>query len=753
MAACSPTRHVPDGSYLLDHVKIETDTKDVKPSDLKSYLRQEPNHRMFGLFRFTLGLYNLSGNDSTKWFNRWVRKAGTPPVIYDPMLMENSRLQMEKAMFNKGYMAARVEADTASRGKRMDVVYRVSANTPHYIGDIDYDIANDTLSRLIERRFSNHSLLKKGDNFDRNVLDEERQRISDILRRDGFYAFNKELITYTADTADHSKAVNLTLNIRPDSMVNGSGYRPYERYYMRKIYFVLSYDPTAADAIDVSNAGVYKNYYFIEGDHPYIHRETLVENCFIRPGLPFSSRDVDNTYTAFGRLRIVKYVNIRFEPAGQSADGRNELDCYILLSEDKPQSVSLEVEGTNSEGDLGFAVGATYEHRNIFKGSETFSTKVRGAYESLSGDLSGLINDRYTELGGEVGITYPKFLFPFLRTDFRRRMKASTEYSVNFNFQQRPEYTRVIWGTAWKYKWTTNRGFFRHNYDLLDINYVYLPHKTDDFLETIAPDNPLLRYSYEDHFIMRMGYTFYCSNLNPSNPVQRRTNVYTLRAAGEVAGNVLNAFSRLTSKSQPADGYKIFGIRYSQYAKFDFDYSFTHLIDDRNSVAFHVGGGIGIPYGNSDILPFEKRYFAGGANSVRGWSVRGLGPGRFKGSDGAIDFINQTGDLKLDLNLELRSFLFWKIYGAVFIDAGNIWTLRAYDEQPGGQFRFNDFYKQIAVAYGVGIRFNFDFFILRFDMGMKAVNPAYDTPEEHFAIFHPDFSRDFAFHFAVGLPF
>ena len=159
LVACSPTRHVPDGSYLLDHVKIETDAKEVKPSDLKSYLRQEPNHRMFGLFRFTLGLYNLSGNDSTKWFNRWVRNAGTPPVIYDPMLMENSRLQMEKAMFNKGYMSARVEADTTSRGKRMDVVYRVSANTPHYIANVDYHIANDNLSRLIERRFSNHSLL------------------------------------------------------------------------------------------------------------------------------------------------------------------------------------------------------------------------------------------------------------------------------------------------------------------------------------------------------------------------------------------------------------------------------------------------------------------------------------------------------------------------------------------------------------------------------------------------------------------
>ena len=186
LVSCSPTRHVADGSYLLDHVKIETDDKSVKPSDLKSYLRQEPNHRMFGLFRFTLGLYNLSGNDTTKWYNRWVRKAGSPPVIYDPELMENSRQQMERAMNNRGYMAARVEADILSKGKRMDGTYRVSTHEPHYIDDIDYLIPNDTISRLIERRYSAHSLLRKGANFDSSVLDEERQRMADILRRDGF---------------------------------------------------------------------------------------------------------------------------------------------------------------------------------------------------------------------------------------------------------------------------------------------------------------------------------------------------------------------------------------------------------------------------------------------------------------------------------------------------------------------------------------------------------------------------------------
>ena len=229
---------------------------------------------------------------------------------------------------------------------------------------------------------------------------------------------------------------------------------------------------------------------------------------------------------------------------------------------------------------------------------------------------------------------------------------------------------------------------------------------------------------------------------------------HAFRANIETAGNLLNGFSHLLGEEKNERGqYTLFNIAYAQYVKGDVDY--THLIrfDRRNQLAIHAGFGIAYPYGNSRILPFEKRYFSGGANSVRGWSVRGLGPGKFKGSNGAIDFINQTGDMKLDLNAEYRTFLFWKFDGAVFVDAGNIWTLRNYEEQPGGQFKLDEFYKQIAVAYGIGLRLNFDYFVLRFDMGMKAVNPAYENYKEHFPIVNPRFSRDFSFHFAVGLPF
>jgi outer membrane protein assembly factor BamA len=230
--------------------------------------------------------------------------------------------------------------------------------------------------------------------------------------------------------------------------------------------------------------------------------------------------------------------------------------------------------------------------------------------------------------------------------------------------------------------------------------------------------------------------------------------VIAIKANAETAGNLLGLGAKTFGFHRNQDGqYTFLDIAYAQYIKADFDITRTINFNYYNQLVFHAGLGIAYPYGNSTILPFEKRYFSGGANSVRGWSVRSLGPGKYISKDGRIDFINQTGDMKLDFNMEYRAHLFWKLGVALFVDAGNIWTLRAYDEQPGGQFKISEFWKQFAVGYGLGFRFNFDYFILRFDMGMKAINPAYEEGDEHYPIAHPRLSRDFTFHFAVGLPF
>ena len=432
------------------------------------------------------------------------------------------------------------------------------------------------------------------------------------------------------------------------------------------------------------------------------------------------------------------------------------LDAFILLTKGKSQTVSVSLEGTNSEGDLGFGIATTYQHRNIARGSETLSAKFGINYESISGDMSGLINNRYAEYSGEVNINFPKFIFPFLKKSFRQKIRANTEFGTSFTYQERPEYTRVIAGAGWKYKWTERGSMINHVFDLLDINYVYLPKKTDSFLDEIAPDNPLLRYSYEDHFIMRTGYSFYYTNKQSSTGIGNvvyQPNIYTFRAGIETAGNLLFGISRLSKqkKDPNAQAYKIFGIQYSQYVKLNADYSLNHSFDRRNSLVFHIGAGVAIPYGNTTILPFEKRFYAGGANSVRGWSVRTLGPGSYNANNSVSSFMEQCGDIRLDMNVEYRAKLFWVFELAAFIDAGNVWTIRYYENQPGGEFKLNEFYKQIAAAYGLGLRMNFNYFLLRLDCGMKAFNPA--KGQERVPLIHPDFKRDFAVHFSIGYPF
>ena len=347
-------------------------------------------------------------------------------------------------------------------------------------------------------------------------------------------------------------------------------------------------------------------------------------------------------------------------------------------------------------------------------------------------------------------------LFPYVKREWGTEHNASSEIALQYNLQNRPEFQRRVLTAAWRYRWNNTNQRVQHRFDLLEVNYVYMPwiSKTfkEQYLDSLGRTNAILKYNYENLLITKMGYTYSYNSLGAREQTYGK-NAYTVRFNIETSGNVLNAITRLANgKRNSAGQYTFCGTAFAQYVRGDFDYSKSIRIDKNNSVAFHGAIGIAYPYGNSDQLPFEKRYFAGGANSVRGWSVRSLGPGTYNGKDKGINFLNQSGDIKLDLSLEYRAQLFWKFSGAAFVDAGNIWTIREYKDQPGGEFRFGTFWKEIALSYGIGLRMDANFFIVRFDAGMKAIDPAY-TGRKHYPILHHDFDRDFAFHFAVGLPF
>lgn len=753
LASCSATKFVPDGSYLLDEVKIYTDNKEIKPSDMRLYVRQNPNSKWFSTIKTQLYVYNWSGRDSTKWFNRFLRKIGDAPVIYNESDAIRSQEEIAKAVQNLGYMGASVKRTTKTKKKKLKLFYEITSGKPYIVRTLKYDISDKKIAEYL-RNDSTQSMLREGMLFDVNVLDAERQRITDYLLCNGYYKFNKDYITYTADTARNTHQVDLTLHLLPYKTYVGDTPKEHFQYKINKINFITDYDvlqSSALSSIEINDSLHYNGFPIYYKDKLYLRPKVLVDNLRFASGDLYDERNVQKTYTYFGRLSALKYTNIRFFET-QNGDS-TQLNCYVMLTKSKHKSISFELEGTNSAGDLGAAASVSFQHRNLFRGSETFMVKFRGAYEAISGLQPGYKNHNYTEYGVETSINFPNFLFPFLTSDFKRRIKATTEFGLQYNYQLRPEFSRTIASASWSYKWIQKQKI-QHRIDLLDISYLYLPWISSQFQEDYIndKDNYILKYNYENRLIVRMGYNYSYNSAGGTlvnNTIT--TNSYSIRAGFESAGNILYGISKMINMRKNKDGeYAILGIPYAQYLKGDFDFAKNIIIDHRNSLAFHAGIGIAVPYGNAKVVPFEKRYFSGGANSVRGWSVRNLGPGSFAG-DG--NFMNQSGDIKLDASIEYRTRLFWKFRGAAFIDAGNIWTIREYENQPGGVFEFDKFYKQIAVAYGLGLRLDLDFFVLRFDGGMKAINPKYKKAKERYPIIHPRFSRDFAFHFAVGYPF
>lgn len=696
--ACSTGKYVQEGEYILDKVAVVSDQSDYNASPLSQYVRQKEKPKLFSLFR-----------------NPFSRK----PVIYDTLQARLSCQDLMTAMQNEGYMNAGVSLYTETKGKKLKATYLLHPGQPFLIGKVNYDIQDEGILQLLHLDQPANQQIKPGMRFTVETLDNERKRIAGLLSDNGYFRFNKDFIHFAADTIMGRKDIALTLQLRKYKPNNNSPEVDHTRYLIRDVLFQSN-----------------------DSDRIHLRKQVLLNATAIKKGRPYDASALQRTYNNFARLQAVKYTNIKFAEVPDT----NLLDCHIQISTNKPSTISFQPEGTNTAGDLGAAASITYTNRNLFHGSEQLSIEFRGAYEAITG-LEGYQDQNYTEFSVETKLVFPRFLAPFLSKSFRRRQTASSEWAVSWDFQNRPEFHRRVFSSAWRYRWSEPKHHLNYRFDLLDLNYVYMPWISStfkrDYLDNAENRNAILRYNYEDIFIMKTGFT-----------VSYTDGVDAVRANFESAGNLLNGVSKgFGFKTNSQGQHTLFNIAYAQYVKFDFDYTHLFQFDKRNALALHAGLGVAYPYGNSTVLPFEKRYFSGGANSVRGWSVRELGPGKFKGTDGRIDFINQTGDVKLDLNAEYRSSLFWKLQGALFIDAGNIWTLRNYAEQPGGQFKFTEFYKQIAASYGMGLRLNFDYFILRFDVGMKAINPAYESEKEHWSIIHPKLSRDFDFHFAVGLPF
>ncbi len=798
-SGCSSRKFLSKDESVLSSVAVKSDDKHFDAKKYVRYLRQKPNSRWFGALKVPLGVYCMAGKDTIKHRKSIFRKIGEAPVVYDSLLTKASVENIRSVLYNSGYLHANVAVKESRRRHKTKTEYLIKPGVLYIVDKIGWDIDNAEIRRIV-REDSAASFLYAGMACSVGVLSSERDRIIRLLQDKGYYGINRDFVSFRADTSAFSKTVSLVVRIAP-APGGADPAKAYEKYRIDNVNIYCNADKgTEAGQSDGVPQETYGYDILDRRKRPFgggrlnffgdgiLRRKTLLRNIDLRPDMFFSRTKVENTYRNLGNISIVNFATVRMAelpaayaeekspasavsqaradgaascPAAAAAsDTVRHLDANVFIKTKDINTIGFEIEGTNMAGDLGAAAAFSFENRNVFHGGETFGIKLRGAFEAIKGLEGYDNNENYIEASLELSLKMPLLVLPFRSGLRRRNSMVNSEVSVIYNTQDRPEFHRRTLTAGWRYTWSSWQKKMHHSFDFVSLNYVFMPWISNafrhDYLDNSSSRNSVLRYSYEDLFIMRSAYNAVFNSRAESRAgmPDYSGNSYQIRFGIETAGNFLYLISKLFHGSKNEDGsYKLFNIAYAQYAKFDIDYVKNFVIDDRNAIAFHAGFGLALPYGNASVIPYEKRYFAGGANSVRGWGVRELGPGRYVGRDGKADFINQTGNLKLDVNLEYRTFLFWKLHGAVFVDGGNVWTTRDYPDQQGGRFSFRSFCKEFAAAYGLGLRLNLDYFILRFDGGMKAVNPVYGDSKSHFPIIHPDFSRDFAFHFAVGLPF
>ncbi len=753
LASCNSTRFVPEGKYLLNRISVRSDNKNLKREELKIHVRQKENLRILGVLKFHLGVYNLSSGTKE---NDWLKRVGEAPVLYDEFQTQKSKDQLQIFLKNKGYYNAVVKDSLVinQAKKKLNLIFDIKAGKPYRIRNYTYSIKDKSLQGAILTDSINQ-LLKPKDIFDLDVLNAERQRITTDLKNRGYYKFSEEFVSFQADTNFYSHQVDLTVNI-DDALLNNDEAEvvAHQKYKIRNYLIYPGFktvDLTGVQQEQKLDTIIDKDYSFIYSGR-LKYRPILFYNLNrMKDSTWFCLQNAEKTYRALNRLKQFKLINISFTELNTLPnDSVPLLECKMQLSPLPSQNFSVDVEGTNSSGNLGVAGNLNYQQRNVFGGAEVFDVQLKGGRERQA-----LTNNNFNtrELGVESSLTIPKFLSFINGKRMFNFQIPETKFTAGYNYQKRPDYTRTITNLKFGYNWKTSEFRF-HTLNLVDLNYVHLYDQDSTFINKIK--DLYIKSSYTDHLIFASNYSWMYNTQN----VNKREDYKYFKINLESAGSILSLYSRLINKgktevldtltNEMSSYYKIFSTRFAQYLKGDFEYRYGHMINKSSSVVGRAFFGIGIPFGNFDVLPFEKKYFTGGANGIRAWQVRSLGPGSYKAPADA--YPNQSSDIKLEANIEYRFKMFWRMEGAFFMDAGNIWAINYKDNREGSVFKVNEFYKQIAVGTGFGVRFDFTYFLFRLDLGVKMRDPS--AAGKRFIPGNYQLSSDqFNLSFAIGYPF
>jgi outer membrane protein assembly factor BamA len=756
LGSCNTTRYVPDGSYLLSDIDYKIDNRQINKDELSSYVRQEDNLKILGFVKFHLWLYNLSKKDKAK---SWFRDIGEPPVIYDEELKNKSVMQIQQFLFNKGYYQSTVTDVIDFKRKRARITYEVRTGRPYTISDISYKISDRDISTLVENN-KQESLIKKGDILDVDVLDDERTRVARMLNNNGYFRFMADYIYFTIDSSLSSLEANVEMVIRNPRSSTDVNRESSHRKFLIDDYSVSVFDPSiktnSIELKSLSDSLYYNGILFRFNTKMPIKASTISKTIEVEPGELYSKLSEERTYNNLYSIRQFKYVNIQFQENEQYRDSLfGMLNGKILLPMQGKQNYSVDIEGTHTSGNLGIAGNLNYQHRNLFRGGEIFDLTFKGATERQV----RIINEQSTEfnmneLGTMAKLTVPGFILPGNEQKMRLYSMPFTTFSAAYNFQERPDYTRTIVNLSYGYQWKSNPSF-SHILNVVDLNAVQIFRFDSTFYNSIQ--DLYIKSSYTDHIISSSIYSLVFNNQN----IGKSPAYYFFRMNLESSGNTLWGLSTITSREKfiPTESlsgndspyYKLFNTRFAQYLKGDFEYRYGYRFDKYNLIATRAFFGIAIPYGNFNVTPFEKRYYTGGANGIRAWQVRTLGPGSY--AAGPAEYPNQSADIKIEANIEYRFKFFWLLEGALFLDAGNVWAINRSDNREGAVFNFNKFYDEIAVGTGFGLRLVTNYFILRTDLGLKLRDPSLHPGQRIIPLNRSFQTSDLNLNIAIGYPF
>lgn len=759
LTSCRVGRFVPEGKYFLDKnvVEIEGKKTEFSKSDVSSYTTQKP-HRVRFPFRFSTWLYYVTKENKGTGFKHWVNEHLTKkPVYFEPSEVKVSAQQMEQYLNNRGYFHSKVTTNTTYSKYRAKVTYTVHPSTPYRISQINYNIEDSVLRQYVER-LESRLPAQPGQIYNAYTLDEQRTFVTNYLRNLGYYFFTRNYITFEVDSSFHNHTLEVTMKIANAEDRNTGKEHPHKLYTINKISIYPNYRPSVAyqaptDSTSITFSTGFRNYpntlNFYYHEKPQVRPSTFSQMIMIMKGRPFRQRQVELTYSALSSLKLFANSSIEFDTV--ACDTANLLNCRIMLRRGNTHSLKLQTEATNSGGDLGINGSITYTNKNIFKGAEVLTLSLRGGLEAQEiinlGDIAqeeGVFNT--SELIFNSSIYFPKFLSPIPLKTFARDYQPRTNLNIGGSVQKRYAYSRYITMASFGYDWKANP---RLQFVLTPIYLNYVKVNPIPEFQAILDEesNQRIKDQYTSHFVLGGRYSVIYNTQN----ISKTNNYIYIRGNLESSGGLTSLLNNTSIVTNNADHYELFGIRYAQYLRADVDFRQYLKLGEKTWFVSRQLVGVGIPYGNSYDMPFERSFYSGGSVGMRGWGYRKLGPGAYQFTPGDEN-IERIGDIQLECNAELRFPIHGSFNGALFADAGNIWNYHANELLPGGEFHFNTFYDQIAVDAGIGLRLDFNIAVVRLDWAFPLRNPYPNANGDHWLF--DDFSLlNSHLVFNLGYPF